>query len=168
MQFSTVRAVVGWAFQMSEAVPVKVQRFGEALPRGVSELTPSEQKDMAVDILAKLARLPELEYAAIAAHVTWDQRAINVAAKALPHTWPTGLRRELARGWATEKGLVRSQEEIGETYLRSQPTVCRCWDETRHTLNRHYRNGLSVIEIQVLDLLDFYSRRNAHRARVSA
>lgn len=168
MQFSTVRSLVGWAFQMSEAVPVKVQRFGEALPRSVSELTPAEQKDMAVDILAKLARLPENEYAAIAAHATWDQRAINAAAKALPHTWPTGMRRELARGWATEKGLVRSQAEIGETYLRSQATVCRCWDEARRTLDRHFWNGLAVVEIQVLDLLNFYSRRNAHRERLSA
>lgn len=168
MRFSTVRSLVGWAFQMSEAVPVKVQRFGEALPRSVSALTPAEQKDMAVDILAKLSRLPEAEYSAIAAQVTWDQRAINVAARALPHTWPTGLRRELARGWATEKGLVRSQAEIGETYMRAQQTISDCWQQTIKILNRNYWNGLAVVEIQVLDLLDYYSSRNAHRARLSA
>ncbi len=164
MQFSTVRSLVGWAFQMSEAIPVKVQKFAEQIPGCGSELTPAEQKDMAVDILAKISRLPELEYAAIAALVTWDQRAINAAAKALPHTWPTGLRREMARGWATEKGLVRGQAEIGETYMRGQQTISDNWRATVLTLNRHYRNGLSVVEIQVLDLLDHYTRCNAHRA----
>ncbi|WP_156876831.1 hypothetical protein [Paludibacterium yongneupense] len=153
---------------MSEAIPVKVQRFAEQIPGGVSELSPAEQKDMAVDILAKIGRLPELEYSAIAAIMTRDPRAINAAAKALPHTWPTGLRREMARGWATEKGLVRSQKDIGETYMRSQQSVSNYWQETIRTLDRHYWNGLSVVEVQVLDLLDFHSRRNAHRAKVSA
>jgi hypothetical protein len=46
MQFSTVRSLAGWAFQMSEAIPVKVQKFAEQIPGCVSELTPAEQKDM--------------------------------------------------------------------------------------------------------------------------
>lgn len=167
MQFSTVRSLVGWAFQMSEAIPVKVQKFAEQVPGAVDDLSPGEKKDMAADILAKVGRLPEHEYAAIAAFFTWDTRAVNAAAKALPHTWPTGLRRELAKGWARE-GLERNQADIGESYMRAQRTVSDYWTTTQKTLNRNVDNGLAVVELQVLDLLKFYTRRNAHRISICA
>jgi len=154
MHFSTVRSLVAWSFQMHEVVPFRVQHYGERIPGAVRELTLAEQKNMAVDILAKVARLPEAEYSAIAAMFTGDQRAVNAAARVLPRSWPTGLRRELTRGWTCKQGLVRSQAEIAETYMRSQQTISAYWSATIKLLNQHYQQGMDAMESQLSDILN--------------
>jgi hypothetical protein len=166
MQFSTVRGLVGWAFQMSEAIPVKIQSFGQEIPACISDLRPDEKKQMATDILAKIARLPPGEYSAIAAFYTGDIRAINEAAKVLP--WPdVKLRRMMARGWA-RNGLEHTHAEIAEMFCRSRQTITDYWGHAKKTLDSRFNSGLATIEVQVLDLLIFYSARNAHRERLTA
>ena len=163
MMFSTIRALVGWAFQMNEAIPVKSARYGEFSAPAFGGMSPGELKDMAVDILAKVGRLPEAEQAAIAAYFTGDIRAINAAADLLPAGWPTALRRELARGWANGEQLARSQELIGETFMLSQPTMHRRWQDARRTLGIGMQRGLDVLEIQLMQYIRYASHKNEHR-----
>lgn len=168
MQFKNIHALLGWAFQLSAAdVSSKVQVFTDAAGGGL-ELSPAEQRAMALDVLAKVGRLPELEQAAITARFTLDQRAVNAAALALPPVWATGLRRELTRAWADDCQLARSQAEIGETYMRSQPTIYRHWQDACRTLGKHCQLGVDTLEVQLLDLLRSASRCNAHRPRRAA
>ncbi len=156
---------MGWAFQMSEAIPVKVQKFAEAAPREFGSLTPDELKMLAVDILAKVARLPAREQQVLAAYFTADIRAVNEAAKLLPGGWPTALRRELARGWANDQEMARSQDDMGETYMLSQPTICRRQQEAFRILSGAFSTALAVIEVQVLDLVRHATYRNASRSK---
>ncbi|NHR05739.1 hypothetical protein HA052_11060 [Chromobacterium haemolyticum] len=165
MQFSTIRALVGWAFQMSEAIPVKVQKFAEAAPREFDALTPDELKMLAVDILAKVARLPAREQQVLAAYFTADTRAVIEAARLLPGGWPTALRRELTRGWVNEQEMARSQEDMGQTYMLSQPTICRRQHEAFRILSGTFSTALAVIEVQVLDLVKHATYRNAKRSK---
>jgi len=163
MMFSTIRALVGWAFQMNEAIPVKSARYGEFSAPAFGGMSPGELKDMAVDILAKVSRLPEAEQAAIAAYFTGDIRAINAAADLLPAGWPTALRRELARGWADGERLARSQELIGETFMLSQRTAGRRWDEARRVLGIRMQAGLDVLELLLIGYISHPSCKNSHR-----
>lgn len=163
MMFSTIRALVGWAFQMNEAIPVKSAKYGEFSAPAFGGMSPGELKDMAVDILAKVSRLPAGEQAAIAAYFTGDIRAINAAADLLPAGWPTALRRELARGWANGEQLARSQELIGETFMFSRKTAGRRWDEARALLGRRMQGGIDVLELQLTNYIRHPSRKNLHR-----
>ncbi|WP_315383412.1 hypothetical protein [Microvirgula aerodenitrificans] len=163
MMFSTIRALVGWAFQMNEAIPVKSARYGEFSAPAFGGMSPGELKDMAVDILAKIRRLPEAEQAAIAAYFTGDIRAINAAADLLPAGWPTALRRELARGWANGEQLARSQELIGETFMLSQRTAGRRWGEAKRALGIRMQAGLDVLELLLMDYIRHPSYKNMHR-----
>lgn len=165
MQFSTVRALVGWAFQMTEAIPVKVQKFAEAQPREWDALTPDELKAMAVDVMAKVGRLPKAEQAVLAAYFTATTTAVIEAAKLLPGGWPTALRRELTRGWVNDQEMGRSQEEIGQTFMLSQATICRRQQEAFRILGSTFATGLAVIEVQVLDLVEYPTYRNATRSK---
>ncbi len=165
MQFSTVRALVGWAFQMSEAIPVKVQKFAESQPKEFDALTPDELKAMAVDILAKIGRLPERERAVLAAYFTADVRAIIEAARLLPAGWPTALRRELARGWVNDEELTRSQKEIAETFMLSEATTTRRKQEAFRLLGNTFVTALAVVEVQVLDLVEHPTYRNTARSK---
>ncbi|GGY07146.1 hypothetical protein [Paludibacterium paludis] len=165
MEFTTVRGLVGWAFQMSAAVPVSVQTYRERVGSVMRELTPAEQKNMAMDILAKVGRLKPQEYAAIAAYFTRDIRAINEAAKALPAGWPTPLRRELTRGWANDQILERDQKTMAETYLLSEPSMTRRKQQAFRLLDAHFVTGLNVLEVQVQDCLSRPVRRDTAGGR---
>lgn len=165
MQFSTVRALVGWAFQMTEAVPVKVQKFSDEAGRAFDELSPAERKNMAVDIMAKVGRLPQREQWALAAFFTADIRAINKAATLLPAGWPTPMRREFARSWVNDQQLERSQEDMGECYYLSQQTISRRKQDAFAILSGAMETGLAVIEVQVLDLIRHTTHRNAKRSK---
>jgi len=165
MQFSTVRALVGWAFQMSEAIPIKVQKFAEAAPREFDALTPDELKAMAVDILVKIGRLPAREQQVLAAYFTGDTRAVIEAAKLLPGGWPTALRRELTRGWVNDEELGRSQAGMAQTFLLSEAAMTRRKQEAFRTLSGTFSTALAVIEVQVLDLVRHATYRNASRSK---
>lgn len=167
MMFSTIRALVGWAFQMNEAIPVKSARYGEFSAPAFGGMSPGELKDMAVDILAKISRLPAAEQAAIAAYFTGDIRAINAAADLLPAGWPTALRRELARGWAAES-LTREQKEIAATFMLSEATVTRRKKEAFSLLQTVVARGMATLEIQLLALIMHPSRCNMQRTCIAA
>ncbi len=153
MEFKTVSNVLGWAFQVSVATPVEVRNYRERTGRSVSELTYVEEKAIAMEVLAKVARLPEAQYSALAARFTRDIRAINTAAKCLPAGWPTPLRRELTRGWAHDGSLARDQKSMAETYLLSTPTLTRRKQQAFLLLDAQLATALEALTPQLSELL---------------
>ena len=148
---------------MYDTLILDTQKFDERIFGCASELTPDERHKMAIDVLAKVARLPAAEQAVLAAYFTGDIRAINKAACLLPHGWNTPLRREMARAWANDQAFKRTQKEIAETYYLSEPTVTRRKQEAFSILSRHMNTALHVLEAQLLDLIQYANRFNASR-----
>ena len=160
MKFSTIKALIGWAYQMSEAVPVKSAKYGEFTGAAFGGMTPNELKDAASDILVKVSRLPAAERAVVTAFFTGATKAINKAADSLP-PMPTGLKRELVKGWAVQ--FDRDQKEMAETYGLSEATMTRRKKQVFGLLNEALDKALATLEVQLLPLLGNPSRRNAHR-----
>lgn len=153
MQFIDVGALLAWAFAMRDCVPLKVQKFSDSLGAEFGSLTPAEQKIMAMDVLAKVGRLKSSEQSVIAAYYTGDVRAVKQSAALLPAGWPQPLRIELARCWSKDQVLERSQQEMAEVYMLSQPTVFRRKAEAFSLLDKVFSSALSVVELQVADVL---------------
>lgn len=164
MKFKSVTALLGWAFQMCESVPVKVQRFSDVRGAEFNALSPDQLKMQAVDVLAKVARLPEREQAVLAAYFSGDVRAVKrSAALVFPAGWSQPMRIELARCWVNDQQLERSQQEMAAVYLLSQPTIHRRCKEAFSLLSRALDDAMAVMELQLLDLIDAPGRRNSHR-----
>ncbi|RXZ42691.1 hypothetical protein [Crenobacter cavernae] len=161
MQFNTIKAIVGWAFQMSEAVPVKSAKYDEFTGPAFGGMAPGELKDAASDILVKVSRLPADEQAVVTAYFTGATKAVHQAADTLP-SMPTGLRRELVRGWAVQ--LERDQKEMAATYGLSEATMTRRKKQVFGLLNVALDRALATLEVQLLPLLHHKSVRNANRS----
>lgn len=168
MQFVTVKALIAWAFQMSEAVPVKTSKYEERTGVSFGGMSAHELKNMAADVLAKIGRLPREEQVVLVSRFTDSTKAINEAAELLPRGWPVALRRELARAWADNEQLARSQQDIGTTFMLSQPTVYRRWAEARRCLNGYVESAVKVLELQLLSLVEKPSHYNSHRHNCKA
>lgn len=168
MKFKSVAALVGWAFQVSETVPVKVQRFSDVRGAEFDALTPDQLKMLAVDVLAKVSRLKLSERSVIAAYCTGDARAVKRVAALLPGGWSQPMRIELARCWANDQQLERSQEEMAAAFMVCQKTVSRRKCESFAMLSRIQADALAVLELQLLDLIERPSRCNSHRFEVFA
>jgi len=167
MQFSTIRALVAWAFQMSEAVPVKSAKYGESTGPSFGQMSPAELKDMAADILVKVSRLPWAEQCAITAYCAGSTKACNEIADHLPAPWPTALKRELARGWANDQVLERDQKQMADTFYLSEATMTRRKKEAFGVFALLMDRGLAVLEVQLLSLVRHRTRRN-EKCRASA
>ncbi|WP_283148999.1 hypothetical protein [Silvimonas soli] len=148
---------------MSQTVNVKTAKYGEQSASAYGDESKGDQIMTAVNILNKVAGLPEAERAVIVAYYTCEVAAINEAALSLPMGWPTALRRMLARSWAGDRGLEMSQDDIATAYSFSQQTASRRWTETCKVLNGDLRSALAVLELQLLDLITMPTVANAHR-----
>lgn len=167
VKFKSVAALVGWAFQVSESVPVKVQRFSDVRGAEFDALSPDQLKMLAVDVLAKVSRLPDKEQAVLAAYFAGDVRAVKkAAALVLPAGWAQPMRIELARCWANDQQLERSQEEMASAFMLSQPTVHRRKKEAFQLMSKVLDASLAVIEVQTLDLVERKTYRNSAREEV--
>lgn len=167
MKFKSVTALVGWAFQVSESVPVKVQRFSDVRGAEFDALTPDQLKMLAVDVLAKVSRLPDKEQAVLAAYFAGDVRAVKkAAALVLPAGWTQPMRIELARCWVNDQQLERTQKEMAETFMVSEPTMTRRKRDAFSSLSACLGSALVTLEVQLLDMLDGFSACNAHRIPV--
>lgn len=105
MQFSTVRALVGWAFQIEAVCLVKVQKFGEQQTSpAFAEVTPHDLKAQAAMIMLKINRLPPEQRAVLwALHVQRETEMVYLTT----HTpcrfgFKTDL--DIIRKWATGEG----------------------------------------------------------------
>ncbi|MGR2664289.1 hypothetical protein ACUXVY_22100 [Chromobacterium haemolyticum] len=104
MQFSTIRALVGWAFQIETVSMVKVQKFGEDTAPAFEGLTPCDLKAQSAMVMAKINRLPPDQRAVLwALHVQRETEMVYLTT----HTpcrfgFKTDL--DLIRKWATGEG----------------------------------------------------------------
>lgn len=163
MKFATIRACLGWAFQMSQTVNLKTAKYGEQSAPAFGGESQGDQIMTAINIMNKVSRLPEDEQAVIVAYFTGDQKAVIKAACCLPMGWPTPMRRMFARSWARGEQLEMSQAEIAATYNFAQKTASRRWNEACSELNKRLNNAMAVLELQMLDLVSVPGRANMHR-----
>ncbi len=153
MQFNTVRELVGWAFQMSEAVPVKMQKFTDTAGGSFGELTPAEQRMMADDILAKIGRLPDDEQAALAAMFTGDPRAIKSAAWWLSRGTDVPLFEAIVWAWVEDGQIKGGQEAWAARLGATQQAIGKRKVGAMIRLDKITTSGFATIEVQVLDLV---------------
>lgn len=163
MKFATIRACLGWAFQMSQTVNVKTAMYSEHNGHAYGAESQADQIMTAINIMAKLGRLPESEQAVLAAFFTCHVEAVNEAALLLPMGWPTAMRRMFARSWARGESLEMTQAEIAAAYNFSQQTASRRWADACRVLNAELRKGMAAVELQLLDVITVPSSANAHR-----
>lgn len=151
MMFKNIDSLLAWAFQMSETVLIKTQKFAEPTSVCHSELSMDERHKMATDILVKVSRLDRQDQVCIAAKHTLAAEAVHHAAYLLPN-WPRPMQLALVRRWAGDTRY--SQREIADMCGYSRQLVTIRDSEANKILNRHYWHGSDILEIQLLDILE--------------
>ncbi|QLG87656.1 helix-turn-helix transcriptional regulator [Chitinibacter bivalviorum] len=152
MQFSSIQALVGWAFQIETVSGAKVQKFAESQAPAFGEMTFHDQKTQAAYVMLKINRLPAEERAVLwALHVGRDTEMMFLAANT-PHKFGLKTDLELIRKWATGEGA--SYAAIGRTVGCADNTISRY--ERNHIIPRLERLSLlayATLEIQHRSLL---------------
>ena len=124
MQFSTIKSLVGWAFQIEAVCLVKVQKFGEQQTSpAFADVTPHDLKAQAAMVMLKINRLPAPERAALwARHVQRDTEMIYLTTiTPCQYGFKTDL--DIIRKWATSEGA--SSRELGDRHSLSHTTMQR-------------------------------------------
>ena len=134
MQFSTVRALVGWAFQIEAVCLVKVQKFGEQQTSpAFADVTPHDLKAQAAMVMLKINRLPAEQRAVLwALHVQRETEMVYLTTHT-PCRWGYRTDLDIIRKWATGKGP--GCRELGDRNHASHMT-----------LNRYERSVIKAIE----------------------
>lgn len=150
MKFKNIESLLAWAFQMSETVIIKTQKFAEPTSVCHSELSMDERHKMAIDVLAKVARLDRQDQVCIAAKHTLASRAVHDAAYLLPNM-PRPMALALVRRWAGD--TRQSQREIAGFCECSRKTINQREALVTKILDTHYWHGCDMLEVQLSDLL---------------
>lgn len=150
--FFSVLDLLGWSFQMFETESVQISPYHERTSPAFVGMSQGELRCMAVDVLAKVGRLPADEQAVLTAYFLGSAKSIKQSALlVLPKGWPMPLKLELVRRWLG-KG-IRSQQLMAESYRLSQQTISRRIADACERLNAVLRRGCAVLELQLADLL---------------
>lgn len=134
MQFSTIKSLVGWCFQIEAVCLVKVQKFGEQQTSpAFADVTPHDLKAQAAMVMLKINRLPAEQRAVLwALHVQRETEMVYLTT----HTpcrfgFKTDL--DIIRKWATGEG-----------------PGCRELGDRHHihfnTANRYERKVIQIVE----------------------
>ncbi|MGR2678706.1 hypothetical protein [Chromobacterium haemolyticum] len=137
MNFSSVKSLVGWAFQMETVVMVQVQKYGSTTSAAFDGLSPYDLKTQAAMVMAKINRLPVEQRAVLwALHVQRDTEMIYLTT----HTpcrfgYKTDL--DIIRKWATGAGpgcrnLADRHGTSHMTLHRYEKTVVRDLERMMH------------------------------------
>lgn len=104
MQFSSIRALVGWSFQIETTSMVKVQKFGESQAPAWDGLSPTDLKAQSAMVMAKINRLPVEQRAVLwALHVQRETEMIYLTTHTpCKYGYKTDL--DIIRKWATGEG----------------------------------------------------------------
>lgn len=145
MEFSTIRALVGWAFQIESTSMIKVQKFAESCPAWGS-LSPMDCKAQAAMTMAKINRLPVAERAVLwCLHVQRETEIIYLADKT-PCKYGIRTDQDIIRKWATGEGL--GCRDIGDRHNVSHMTANRYEKEVVRVLEALMHKAYATLEIQ--------------------
>ncbi len=164
MQFKSVTALLGWAFQIEATAIAKTAKLGESSAPAWGGMSPHDQHGQASMVMAKVNRLPFIERTAVWAYFTAMPAHVMALAESLPAEWPRSMRVELVTGWAMDGKLKRTQKEMCAEHGISEDTMTRRKKSSFCTLDGMLARATAVIELQHLDLIVSPSRKNAHRS----
>ncbi len=163
MQFKSVTALLGWAFQIEATAIAKTAKLGESSAPAWGGMSPHDQHGQASMVMAKVNRLPFIERTAVWAYFTAMPAHVMALAESLPAEWPRSMRVELVTGWAMEGVFKREQADMAAEHGISPATMTRRKQSAFCLLNGILARATAVIEVQHLDLIVLPSCRNAHR-----
>ncbi|WP_047236660.1 hypothetical protein [Chromobacterium subtsugae] len=162
MQFSTVRALVGWAFQIETTSMVKVQKFGEAVAPAFDGLSPHDLKAQSAMVMAKINRLPFEQRAVLwALHVERETEMIYLTTHT-PGKYGYKTDLDIIRKWATGEGP--GCRDLGDRHGLSHMTLHRYGKGVVAQLERMMNQAYAALEkpmAEVLDRLCYVERRTA-------
>ncbi|WP_434627604.1 hypothetical protein [Chromobacterium sp. CV08] len=152
MQFSTIGALVGWAFQIETVSMVKVQKFGEALAPAFEGLSPHDLKAQSAMIMAKINRLPFEQRAVLwALHVQRDTEMVYLTTHTpCKYGFKTDL--DIIRKWATGKGP--GCRDLGDRHNVHHTTAHRYEKAVIRQLERMMHQAYAALEVPMAEVLD--------------
>lgn len=158
MQFSTIRALVGWAFQIETvSMMVKVQKFGEDTSPAFEGLTPCDLKAQSAMVMAKINRLPPDQRAVLwALHVQRETEMVYLTT----HTpcrfgYKTDL--DLIRKWATGEGP--GCRDLGDRHHVSHMMIHRYGKEIIKQLEGKMNQAYATLEPSLAEVLTHVRHR---------
>lgn len=159
MQFSTVRSLVGWAFQIETSSMIKVQKFSEQTSPAFAGLSPMDLKAQSAMIMAKINRLPIEERAVLwCLHVQRETEIIFLSDRT-PCRFGIKTDQDMIRKWCTGDGP--GCRDIGDRHNVHYSTACRYEQEVVRMLECLMHKAYATLEIQHRPLLEhlYYAER---------
>ncbi|QIY81490.1 hypothetical protein [Chromobacterium violaceum] len=151
MQFSTIRALVGWAFQIETVSMVKVQKFGEAVAPAFDGLSPHDLKAQSAMIMAKINRLPFEQRAVLwALHVQRDTEMVYLTTHT-PGKYGYKTDLDIIRKWATGEGP--GCRDLGDRHSTSHMTLHRYSKDVVAQLERMMHQAYATLEEPMAEIL---------------
>lgn len=154
MQFSTIKSLVGWAFQIEAVCLVKVQKFGEQQTSpAFADVTPHDLKAQAAMVMLKINRLPAEQRAVLwALHVQRDTEMVYLTT----HTpcrfgFKTDL--DIIRKWATGEGP--GCRELGDRHHVHYSTASRYEKTVVQALELLMHKAYGVLEGPHREMLEY-------------
>lgn len=151
MMFMTVKAMLGWAFQMETIVIAKTQKYCETASPSFGGLSPHDLKAQAAMIMAKVARLPFEERAVLWLYFTGREEEAIALAGSMPGRYGLKADRDLLRKWSLGEGV--SCRDFADRHSIGRTTANRYENELYRRLNAILRRAMLAIEIQHLHLI---------------
>lgn len=152
MLFSTIKALVGWVFQIEAAPLVKVQKFcEEQTSPAFASLTPHDVKAQAAMVMLKINRLPVEQRAVLwALHVRRETEMVYLTTRT-PCRFGFKTDLDIIRKWATGDGP--GCREIGDRHNVSFKTANRYEHQVIKALELLMHQAYSTLEEPHLELL---------------
>ena len=151
MMFMTVKAMLGWAFQMETIVIAKTQKYCETASPSFGGLSPHDLKAQAAMIMAKVARLPFEERAVLWLYFTGRETEAIALSSGMPGRYGLRADRDLLLKWSLGEGV--SCRDFADRYQANYRTANRYENELYRRLNAILRRAMLAIEIQHLHLI---------------
>ncbi|OVE45678.1 hypothetical protein [Chromobacterium violaceum] len=152
MQFSTIRALVGWAFQIETVSMVKVQKFGEATAPAFEGLSPTDQKAQAAMVMAKIGRLPFEQRAVLwALHVQRETEMVYLTTHT-PGKYGYKTDLDIIRKWATGDGP--GCRDLGDRHSVHYTTAHRYERAVVQRLEQMMHQAYAALEGPMAEVLD--------------
>ncbi len=152
MQFSTIQALVGWAFQIEATPLVKIQKYdAQQSSPAFSALTAHDLKAQSAMIMLKVNRLPVEQRAVLwALHVQRETEMLYLTTHT-PCRWGFHTDLDIIRKWATGKGL--GCREIGGRHQVSFKTANRYEQDVMKLLNAMTDQAYHTLEAPHREML---------------
>lgn len=152
MNFSSVKSLVGWSFQMETVVMVQVQKYGSTPSAAFDGLSPNDLKAQAAMVMAKINRLPPDQRAVMwALHVQRETEMVYLTTLT-PCRWGWRTDLDIIRKWATGEGP--GCRDIGDRHRVSHMTIHRYGRQIIAQLEVLMKKAYMTLESDMIEVLN--------------